>query len=45
MNALDLAHCDAWSLFPSIWKHLYYFPVGVSVDDHDVVVVDIVSLK
>ena len=45
INALDLAHCAAWELLPSVWKHTYSFTGGGSVDDRGVVVVDIVSPK
>ena len=45
INSLDLAHFSAWVIFPSIWKHIYYFLSRVSLDDRGVVVADIVSPK
>ena len=43
INDIHLAHCAAWALSPSIWKHRYYFPGEGSVDYCGVVVVVIVS--
>ena len=45
INALDLSHCAAWEIFPSILKHIYSFPGRCSVEDHGVVAVVIVSPK
>ena len=45
INTLDLVHCAAWALSPSILKHIYYFPGGSSVEYRGVVVVVVVSPK
>ena len=45
INALDLAHCAEWALFPSMLKHRSYFPGEGSMDDCGVVVVFIASPK
>ena len=44
-NALDIANCAAWALYPSTWKHRYYFPGGGTVDNRGVVMLEIVSQK
>ena len=34
VNSCDLAHCAAWKVLTSIWKHRYSFQGGCSVDEH-----------
>ena len=45
VNALDLVHCAALELFLSILKHRYYFLGGVSVYEHVIVIVVVISPK
>ena len=44
-NDLDLSYDASWALSLSIWKHRYYFPGGISVENCGIVVVVIVSPK
>ena len=44
-NDIDLSHFVSWAPLPSIWRYIYSFTVGDSVDDHGLVVVEIVSPK
>ena len=42
IKALDLSHCAARTILPSVWKIRYPFPGGGSLDEFGVVVVVIV---
>ena len=42
-NALDLAHCFYWIVFPSVWKQIYYFPGGGIFNKFGVAVLVFVS--
>ena len=45
IKTLDLVHCAARKVLPSVWKHSQSFTGGVSVDEYGVVIVVIVSPK